>query len=85
MYHPHTGGLRKAPQRSREEDIVLVLSPAVLVLESTSEAKSVIINIHGLLFRLYPMVPFECMYEYEHDETAEPDGYSPAELVVYEK
>ncbi len=27
------GGLRKAPQRSREENIVLVLSKAVLVLE----------------------------------------------------
>jgi hypothetical protein len=27
------------------------------------------------------MVPFE--YEYEYDKTAEPDGYSPAELVVY--
>ncbi len=58
---------------------MLVLSKAVLVLEPNLAARSVIINIHGLLFLLHAMVPVE----YEHDGTAEPDGYSPAELVVY--
>lgn len=59
--------MRKAPQRSREENIVLVLSKAVLVLEPDWEARSVIINIHGLMFLLNAMVPVEYEYEYEHE------------------
>ncbi len=62
------GGLRKAPQRSRGENIVLVLSRAVLVLEPYWEARSVVINIHGLLFLLHAMVPVEHEYEYEYEK-----------------
>ncbi len=53
--------------RNREENIVLVLSKAVLVLEPDWEARSVIINIHGLMFLLNAMVPFEHEYEYEYE------------------
>ncbi len=62
------GGLRKAPQRSRGENIVLVLSKAVLVLEPNLAARSVIINIHGLLFLLHAMVPVDYEYEHEHEQ-----------------
>ncbi len=71
--------MRKLRKKGWRKTIVLVLSPAVLVLDSKSEARLVIINIHGILFRLHPMVPFE--YEYEARQSLM--GTHSPELVVY--
>ncbi len=66
-----------------------MLSEAVLVLVLECKREGMLVIINNKALHQHGVVPFdydydyEYEYEHEHDGTAEPDGYSPAELVVY--